>query len=276
MKEIRLYNYQSYKDFINDWIKSLPKAGRGKYLEIATELNAHTTLISQIFKGNRDLSMEQAYQLCDYLGLNKLEVDYFLLLVSKERAGNFELKKYYESKIQTLQSELQDMKSRIKAKKVLSETDKALFYSNWFYSVIRIATSIEHINTRDEITEYIDLPHKVVNQVVDFLISVSLLFEEDGKLVIGPAITHLEAKSPLIARHHANWRVKAMERHPKLTDSEFCFSAPLTIADKDASKVRLILKDAIEQISNIVRQSDPVDQIYCVNIDWFKPIEQEK
>ena len=275
MKDVRLYNYHSYKDFINDWISSLPKGGRGKYLEIATELNAHTTLISQIFKGNRDLSMEQAFQLCDYLGLNKIETDYFLLLVSKERSGNFKLKDYYQNKIESLQNELQDMKSRIKAKKILSETDKALFYSNWFYSAIRIATSIEGIETRDQISEFINLPHKVVNQVIDFLLSVSLLFEEDGILKIGPAITHLEANSPLIARHHANWRVKAMERHPKLSESEFCFSAPLTIADKDASKVRQILKDAIEQISDIVRQSDPIDQIYCVNIDWFKPIEQE-
>lgn len=275
MKDIRLYNYTNYKNFINEWIKSLPKGGRGKYLEIATELNAHTTLISQIFKGERDLSMEQAFQLCDYLGFNKLETDYFLLLVSKERSGNFQLQEYYQSKIEQLQNELQDMKSRIKAKKVLTETDKALFYSNWFYSAIRIATSIDGIETREQIAEFINLPHKTVNQVIDFLISVSLLFEQEGKLTIGPAVTHLESKSPLIARHHANWRVKAMERHPKLTESEFCFSAPLTIADKDASKVRQILKDAIEKISEIVRESEPIDQIYCVNIDWFKPIEQE-
>lgn len=273
MTEVRLYNYTNYKDFINDWIKSLPKGGRGKYLEIATELNAHTTLISQIFKGERDLSMEQAFQLSDYLGLNKLETDYFLLLVSKDRSANFQLKEYYQLKIKDLQIELQDMKSRIKAKKVLLETDKALFYSNWFYSAIRIATSIEGIDTPNKIAEFINLPHKAVNQVIEFLLSVSLLFEEEGKLKIGPAITHLEAKSPLIARHHANWRVKAMERHPRLSDSEFCFSAPLTIADKDASKVRLILKDAIEQISEIVKQSEDIDQVYCVNIDWFKPIE---
>lgn len=57
MSDIKLHNYNDYKEFINEWILSLPKNGRGKYLEIATELNAHTTLISQVFKGSRDLTM---------------------------------------------------------------------------------------------------------------------------------------------------------------------------------------------------------------------------
>jgi uncharacterized protein (TIGR02147 family) len=272
MSDIRLHNYIDYKKFINEWILSLSKNGRGKYLEIATELNAHTTLVSQIFKGNRDLSMEQAFQICDYLGMNKVETDYFMLLVQKEKAGNHNLQRYYSEKIKEQQIELQDMKSRIKTKKTLSETDKALFYSNWFYSAIRLSTSVEGINTRDDIADFLDLPHKLVNQVVDFLVSVSLLFEDKGKLEFGPAITHLESKSPLIARHHANWRVKAMERHPKLSTDEFCFSGPLTIAEQDASKVRKKLTKVIEEVSEIVRKSEKVDKVYCINIDWFKPI----
>jgi uncharacterized protein (TIGR02147 family) len=216
--------------------------------------------------------MEQAFQLSDYLGMNKKETDYFMLLVQKEKAGNHNLQKYFSEKIKEQQIELQDMKSRIKTKKILSETDKALFYSNWFYSAVRLATSVKEIDTRDQIAEYLDLPHKLVNQVVDFLVSVSLLFENEGKLEFGPAITHLESKSPLIARHHANWRVKAMERHPKLSTDEFCFSGPLTISEQDALKVRKKLTKLIEDVSEIVRKSEDVDKVYCINIDWFKPI----
>ena len=272
MSDIKLHNYIDYKKFINEWIQSLPKNGRGKYLEIATELSAHTTLVSQVFKGNRDLTMEQAFQMCDYLGMNKKETDYFMLLVQKEKAGSHNLQNYYSQKIKEQQIELQDMKSRIKTKKILSETDKALFYSNWYYSAVRLATSVKGIDTRDQIAEYLDLPHKLVNQVVDFLVSVSLLFENEGKLEFGPAITHLESKSPLIARHHANWRVKAMERHPKLSTDEFCFSGPLTISEQDALKVRKKLTKLIEDVSEIVRKSENVDKVYCINIDWFKPI----
>lgn len=275
MRDVRLYNYSDYKEFINDWIKSLPKKGRGKYLEIATKLKVHTTLISQVFKGDRELSLEQAFHLCEFLGFNEVETDYFLLLVSKAKAGSFDLKNYYEEKVLIKQNQLQDMKNRLQVKKVLSDSDKALFYSNWFYSAIRLSTTIKGVDTREKVAQHTQLPLKLVNQVIDFLLSVSLLYEKEGLLSVGPAITHLEAKSPLVARHHGNWRVKAMERHPKLSQDEFCFSAPLTIADKDALKVRQILKDAIEEITKTVKESEEVDQVYCVNIDWFKPLEKQ-
>lgn len=212
--------------------------------------------------------------LCDYLGFDKTEIDYFMLLVQKQRAGNFKLENYYQSKVLGLQNELQDMKSRLSDKKILDENDKALFYSNWFYSAIRLSTSLEQVNTKEDISDFTGLQPKIVNQVVNFLLSVGLLNSVDGKLEMGPAITHLEANSPLIARHHANWRVKAMDKHPHLTNDEFCFSAPLTIAEKDAPKVREILTQAIESISHIVKDSEEVDKLYCVNIDWFNPIER--
>ena len=139
---IKLYDYTDYKDYINDWIQSLSKS-RGKYLELAGELGIHTTLISQIFKGERDLNQEQAYQLTEYLGFNDLEKEYFIDLVNYARAGSYKLEEHLLKKIKKLQSELSNIKSRIKHKKVLSEEDKALFYSNWFYSAIRLSTSVE-------------------------------------------------------------------------------------------------------------------------------------
>lgn len=272
--EVKLYKYEDYKVFVNDWVKNHPSNGRGKYLELSKVLNVHTTLISQIFKGDKSITLEQAFILCDYLGFDQTETDYFMLLVQIERAGNFKLESYYQEKLLKLQNELQDMKSRITEKKILDENDKALFYSNWFYSAIRLSASLEHVNTKEDISGFTGLQPKIVNQVVNFLLSVGLLNNIDGKLEMGPAITHLESKSPLIARHHANWRVKAMDKHPHLTLDEFCFSAPLTINKSDAPKVREILTQAIESISEIVKDSDEVDQLYCVNIDWFNPIQK--
>lgn len=271
--EVRLYQYGNYKDYVNDWVISHPKSGRGKYLELSKVLNVHTTLISQIFKGDRDLSLEQAYSLCDYLGFNSLEIEYFLNLVQKQRSGNHKLKQYFEDKILNLQNELQDMKSRIKERKELDENDKAIFYSNWFYSAIRIACSLDSVKTKEDVVEYTGLPLSLVSRVLEFLISVQLVIEKEGELTGGPAITHLDRKSPLVARHHSNWRIKAMDRHPMLSEEEFCFSAPLSINSKDVPQVREILTGAIEEISEIVKNSDDVDELYCVNIDWFNPIK---
>lgn len=272
MIQVRLYNYESYKEFVNDWIRVQTKSGRGKYLEISKFLNIHTTLTSQIFKGSRELNHDQAFSLCDYFGFNQIETEYFLLLVSKDKAANFKLINYYSEKIQVLKLELSEMRNRIKKNITLGEEQKALFYSNWYYSAIRLSTSLDHINSKEDIANFLKLPLKTVGPIVDFLLSVSLLNKEDEKLTIGPTVTHLGPDSPLISNHHGNWRIKAMERHSELNSNEFCFSAPLTINENDVEKIKEILKGSIEQISEIVQTSENVDSLYCVNLDWFSPL----
>ncbi|MFT6633287.1 MAG: hypothetical protein ACJAS4_003257 [Bacteriovoracaceae bacterium] len=272
MIQIRLYNYECYKHFVNDWIRNQTNAGRGKYLEISKFLSIHTTLTSQIFKGERELNHDQAFLLCDYFGFSQLETEYFLLLVSFNKAANYKLVDYYKNKIQVLKDELSQMKNRIKKRVILGEEQKALFYSNWHYSAVRLVTSLDQINTKEDISNYLKIPLKTVGPIVDFLLSVSLLNEENDKLTIGPTVTHLGPDSPLISNHHGNWRIKAMERHSELRSNEFCFSAPLTINESDVEKVKEILKGSIEQISEIVQASENVDSLYCVNLDWFSPL----
>lgn len=63
-----------------------------------------------------------------------------------------------------------------------------------------------------------------------------------------------------------------MEKHSELKEDEFCFSAPLTINHNDTDKVKEILKESIEKISEIVQASEEVDTLYCVNLDWFSPL----
>ena len=272
MIQVKLYNYKNYKDYVTDWVRSQVNSGRGKYLEISKYLNIHTPLTSQIFKGERELNQDQAFLLCEYFGFNELETEYFLLLVSKNKAGNYKLVKYFEDKINKIQNELSEMKNRIKKSVTLGEEQKALFYSNWYYSAIRLSASLDNINSKEDIANFLHIPLKKVSPIVDFLLSVSLIKEEDGKLDVGPTVTHLSSNSPLISNHHGNWRVKAMEKHSELKEDEFCFSAPLTINHNDTDKVKEILKESIEKISEIVQASEEVDTLYCVNLDWFSPL----
>ena len=154
MISIKLYHYENYKDYVNDWVRSHPNSGRGKYLEISKYLSIHTTLTSQIFKGQRDLNLDQAFHLCQYFGFSELETDYFLTLVQIDLAASFKLKEFYQEKLTKLQSELSQFKNQIKKKITLGDEQKALFYSNWFYSAIRLSTSIDSINSKEEIAEF--------------------------------------------------------------------------------------------------------------------------
>lgn len=270
---MKIFQFEDYKEYVNDWINARPKKGRGEFLKIATKLNIHPTLVSHIFRGNKDLTLEQATLLSDYLHLNNLETDYFLLMVQIARAGSYQLKNILQRQINQIRSEALELVNQIPKKRHLSEEEKAIFYSSWPFTAISVLTSIEKYQTAEEIHKYFDqLPPKVINTVLDFLVSKGLCVFDGKKYGIGQTITHLEANSPFIGRHHTNWRLKTIERHNhphKLSEHEISYTAPLTISEKDAKKIREEIVNLIKKVVDTVKDTDP-EKLLCLNIDWME------
>lgn len=264
---MKIFDYENYKDFVNDWIISRPKKGHGEFQKMAKAISIHPTLVSHIFRGEKDFTLEQALKFARYLRLKEMESDYFLLLVQYRRAGTFELQTFLKRQIKTIKEKANQLVNRIQRNKILSEEDKALFYSNWYYSGIRLLTSLKGKHTQKNIAEFYNLPIDLVEDVLKFLEERDLCLLKDGKYFIGPAITHLDANSPFISSHHRNWRLKSMEKHAKLGPTELSFSAPLTISKEDAMKVRILLLEFIEDLSERVKVSES-EEIMNINIDW--------
>ena len=99
--------------------------------------------------------------------------------------------------------------------------------------------------------------------------STGLCKVENQKIIIGQTHTHIGQDSPLVYKHHTNWRLKSFERHNKLDADEIMFTAPISIAKSDIPKVRSKVLKFVEEIREVVNESDP-EQVCCLNIDWFK------
>lgn len=101
-----IFGYQDYKRYLLDRMLSLPKKGRGEMQRMACFLNVHATLISQILRGPRDFSLEQALELSQYLVLTQQETEYFLTLIEIQRAGSLRLKSFLERRRHRLQAQV--------------------------------------------------------------------------------------------------------------------------------------------------------------------------
>lgn len=267
---MNLLNQSDYRSFLKDYIRALPKRGHGFKLRIAEELRVHPTLITQILNGQKSFTMDQAYSLVQFLKFNDLEKDYFLTLVELDRAGTDSLKKFVERKLLKLRQEAEKVKNRVAVYSSLSESDQATFYSQWFYSALRLSCGIGKDATAKKLSRQFDLPSELVDQVVGFLLSKGLLVERSNKtLAPGPQNTFLSAESPLISRHHMNWRLKAMERHMRLGPDELAFSAPVTVSEKDVNEIRKMCLSFIQSVSQKVAES-PAEALACMNIDWCR------
>jgi hypothetical protein len=272
---MKVFDFNDYKAFLKDRILEMPGSGRGFRLRMAEHLRIHTTLVSQVLNGPKHFTLEQAALLCELLALPRLEARYFLALVQSSRAGNETLRRQLASQLQELKAQGEELVHRLPPQKTLTEEAKGVFYSSWQYSAVRLCASIEGLRSAERIAEYLGIPPSRVARLLEFLLNEGLVVEQGGGLALGPPETHLEADSPHVSRHHANWRLRALERTPPLRTHELMFTSPLTIAREDMPKIRQSLVEAIDEATKVVLGSKP-DTLACLNIDWFEAAPRDR
>lgn len=266
---MKIFEFQDYRKFIKTWIAARPKGSHGELQKLATKTKIHSSTLSQILKGGRDFTPEQVVVVSDLMNLNELETRYFLLLLQYSKSESKSLRILLENQMKEMRVQSTDLSQVLRPDQELTPEVRSIFYSNWFFSAIRILSSIEGFQNADVLAERLRIRSTKVREIIVFLVKNGLCVEENGKLKPGPAYTHLEAKSPLISRHHGNWRVRAMERHPDISSEELCYSAPMSIGKGDIEKVRTLAVEFIENVQKI-RELSNCEAAYCLNLDWFE------
>lgn len=267
MDKKSIFNFDDYRAYLQDFVKSMPKS-RGVLKAWSEHLNVHTTLVSQIMMGRRDFTEEQGLELIEYLGVGKLEKEYFLELLRKARAGTKKLKDHHQARIKELKAQALKLEERISAERKLTEQESAIFYSSWLYSAIRLSCSIGEGLTLEEIVEKFNLPRETILKALEFLRETGFVKQEGVRYVMGSQYTHLGKSSPYLVRHHSNWRLKALQRADLLTDQELMYTAPFSIAHKDFEVLREHLVQVIQDFLKIVKSSHG-EEVACFNMDLF-------
>jgi uncharacterized protein (TIGR02147 family) len=262
-----IFKHNSYKDYVLAYVQS--SGSRGLFSAMAKAMGMNSSSISQVFRGPLDLNLDQAFALTEFLTLENLEREYFLLLVQRDRAGTNKLKKHIEAQIKAIQKKAQQAQGHVSQHEELQSVDQSEFYSDWTYSAIRLATSIPGLHSPEAISKYFSIPVQKVTRILDFLVKRGLCIKRDNEYGIGTSMTHLSPESPFAPRHLANWRLKAIEHHSTLRDDELAFSSALTLSRADFAKIKELLLDTVKKTYQIVGPSQN-EVLGCINIDWFE------
>jgi len=268
---MRIFEFNDYRDFLKKHIHSLPKQGHGEISKMADALQIAQPLMSQILSAHKNLNLEQADLLSEYLQFSEKEKSYLFVLVQVERAGRQSLKKYFISERERIKKEALDVRTVILNERKLTEVEKSIFYSSWLFQAVRLLTSIEEhkFSSLESISEKLGYDRAKINEIMGFLLQTGLCVQEKGHYVMGPLSTHLENTSPQLARHHTNWRHKAIQKYDQVKDEELIFTAPMTLSQKDFLKIREEILQLIKSMYSTVKAS-PGEELACLNIDFFK------
>ncbi len=268
-KTTPIYDFLDYKLYILHLVSTYPKEGRGVFGKMAKAIGVSSVLISQIFKGSKDLQLDHAIGVCDFFEMTELETQYFIALLSKQRAGNKALRDFYNKQIYDIQNQALNLKSYIKNKDEVSEEAKSEFYSTWIYAAIRQSCALEEIKSIDDLSELYSLARDIVEEKVNFMLRNNLLSQTDEGLTLGIGSTHISKDSPLVHSHRKNWRLKAIDSFSNHNPEDLFFVAPMVISEEMADKLRAKLVSYIKELYDEAPKHDP-EVTCCLNIDLFR------
>lgn len=268
MIDLSIYDYESAPLYVRAWMASLPKQGRGSGSRLAEHLGVSPTMVSQILSGEKGMSPETGVQIAEFIGMNDRELDFFLLLVEKERAGHQRLKSRLDKKIKAARKESETLAKRVEVDQELDSEAKAIYYSSWLFTAIRNLTALPDIKDLESLSAHLGVPRANLVRVLQFLIEKNLVESGPEGLLYKNKWTHIPANSPLVVKHHQNWRVRGLSRMDDFRDEDFFFTGPMSMSRATAAEIRARLPEWIERIQKEVGPS-PSEVVKCLNIDWF-------
>ena len=264
-----VFDFSSTVGFLRQYLDQQPNHGHGVLSRWARSLKVSNALLSQVMRGQKILSLEIADGIAELLDLDDRETDFLLLLVEAERAGTQRLKRHFQKKIEVEKEKSRLLKNRLKETSALSIDIKAQYYSSWLYTAIRNLAVCADQSSVETLAARLNLPRPVVLEIIDFLLQHSLLDEHSGHWTTGINTTYLASDSPLISKHHQNWRLKSLQQVDLRKQEDLFYTSPMSLSLVASRDIRKEIVEFTQQVQRLVGPSNS-EVVRCLNIDWFE------
>lgn len=269
MKE-SVYEYRDYKKLFLDLIDNSEGGGRGVRKQLAEAINCQVSHITNVLGGAGHFAQEQAHEAGKFFGLNSDEIEFLLHLVQFNRAGTMGLRTFYERLLEEKQKKHSALKSRLRMPDAVKSEQEARYYSSWHFAAIHVLLSILQFQSREAVAKRLELPLSRVDEVLGFLVEMGLVAKSGQKYQITRAQLHLDKASPLISKHHTNWRLRTLlALDQKMDEQKTHYSSVVTLSMKDYQRVREILATALADALKVITQS-PEEEVAVICLDFFR------
>ncbi len=265
-----MYDFRDYKLLIQHQVEKLQKPGVWKRL--AEQLEVQPVVVSQIFKGVRELSDEHAYLTCEFFEFSDPQREYFMTLVRHNKSAHFKLKNHLAKKLEKLRLEALKPSNHVDPKDKKLEKVQPLYYSDWRYAFLRVLTFLS--GKEDDIIKQalkLDIPPPQTTKLLHDLVHWGVLSYEKKTYVSTQQRLHVPEDSILINQHLLNWRLHGVKKIHSSSrgDNPILYSSLVSLDSKTANKIKADITGLIQSISKNVKNA-PSEEVHNLNIDFFK------
>lgn len=265
------FDFDDYRTVLKELIHGRD-AKRGKQTELAAAMGCQPSYLLQVLKQKAELTEDHGLKLCQHLGYDDEETEYFVLLLRISRAATSELVQFLQKKRITLQRESREIGPHVDAK-ALAESEKFLsqYFAGWIASTLHVATSSRKYQTNLALAERFSLPIETVDLALKFLEKADLVDRDGKNFSFSGASFHLPRTSALNTTHQTSRRLQAL-RSIELNDEEDVhFSSIFTLDRKTYLELRKQVRDLIADSHRRIHAGG-TDEVYGLCLDLFRVI----
>ena len=148
-----------------------------------------------------------------------------------------------------------EISSRLLDSRILDENDVAVYYGSWVYVAVHILSALPDCRTSSDIASRLNLPLARVEETLRWLIERGIVSKGKDGLTVGTRAMHVGRDSPHVAKHHMNWRLKAIERLDPPGDQDLHYTSLLGVSVDCMEAIRSRLLSLLSEIDPLVEKS---------------------
>lgn len=270
---MNIYKHSDYKEILkSSLLHKKSSLGRGYTFEaFAQACHVQKTYISRVFNQHGDLSRDQLYRACQFLGFSANEKDYVFLTYDYQTTQISELKKKLLSEIDSIQNIQKLTESNISVEtQNLNPEDLSRYYLDPYFSVIHMFLTIKKFSKEIHlIAQSIGISQDALLTYIEHLNRMKLIEYKKDQWIVLKDNLHLSKTSSLYKAYRSLMRLKSIEQMEHLTEEEFySFSVVFSSDPEVRKKIKDEFLNFLKKTQNLVSQGKE-QSVYQMNFDLF-------
>jgi uncharacterized protein (TIGR02147 family) len=268
MLEHSVFEYLDYRALLAARLPAKGE-GRGQRSRLAKYLGCELSFVSLVLNKRAHFALEHAYGSSQFIEMAGDELEYFLLLFQKNRAGTKALEQHFDRKMNDLKKRRRDISARVDNQKSLALDQQVQYYSHWIYTAVHMCLLNPELTDAEKISRYLSVSQQQVKVALEFMLNCGLAVRDSKGYRSGPVKMHIPADSPLVNRHHVNWRLRALERLSNPAPDDIHYSAVLSASHETMETIRTFVLGLIEKAAPVIGAAAD-EAVYSFSIDLFE------
>lgn len=259
---LNVFDYLDYKEFTRKKIEFAPKT-RGEHRRIASAMRVHTSMITQVLRGNLHFTLDQGLLLAELFGLIDNEIEYFLLLIQYARAGSTKLQGLLHEKIIQLKNQQGEISKNVSSVSVMD--------LDWFSLIVLAAVENETESSIEGIVQKTKTDAHFVRVALEKLKNFGICSETNGrwKLNSTSPLKNKEFRAQIQSQLH----LLSLQKLPFLKAEDVSIGQITQMSQSDFNRVAQLteeIKKITERASSESKTNSLKSFSVCTLVEAFK------